>query len=135
MYKTKSNQLSGSSYEELIKKARQEYHKIQSKSPRRLPYIRSAYFAKDKIFVNLFWEHLGQKSPVDRVRRLKLYIVALELIRNCKITPDTVQNPNSKGQMLHRFYGATADGAKFVVQIKENKRTGRKDFVSCFPEK
>jgi len=134
-YRTKSKQLPGSSYKELIAKARQEYHKIQKRTPRRVPYVRSAYFTKHKIFVNSFWDHLSQKSPRDRVRRLKLYPCAIELIRNSKATPDSMQNPNNKNENLHKLKGITPDGIHFAVQIKENKRTGRKDFISAFPSK
>jgi hypothetical protein len=133
MHKTKAKQFAGTSYVELIKRARHEYHPIQKKTPRRVPYIRSAYFKKDKIFVNNFWDHLNQKSPQDRVRRLKLYACAVELIRNATSTPDSMQNPNNREEILHRFDGLTADGMHFAVQIKENKKTHRKDFISCFP--
>ncbi len=36
---------------------------------------------------------------------------------------------------LHRFYGQTKSGELFCVQIKQDKRTGRKDFMSVFPSK
>lgn len=36
---------------------------------------------------------------------------------------------------MHRFYGITKDGHEFCVQIKQNKRTGRKDFISVFDRK
>jgi len=134
-YKTKTKQYSGTSYSEIISKARREYHAIQAKTPRRIPYIRSGYFTKDKIFINNFWDHLNSKSSRDRVRRLKLYSCSIELIRKSNETPDTVQNPNNKEELLHRFQGATVDGMDFVVQIKENKKTGRKDFISSFPAK
>lgn len=34
--------------------------------------------------------------------------------------------------MLHRFYGKTKDGQTFCVQVKEDKRSNRKDFMSVF---
>lgn len=34
--------------------------------------------------------------------------------------------------MLHRFYGVTKDGVYFCVQVKEDKRTSRKDLMSVF---
>jgi hypothetical protein len=37
------------------------------------------------------------------------------------------------GLMLHRFAGETKEGKKFYVQVKQDKRTGRKDFMSVFP--
>lgn len=135
VYKCKQDRLPGSSYKELIKLARREYHTIQSRSPRRIPYVRSAYFTKDKIFINNFWDHLSQKNAKDRVRRLRLYSCAIELIRNSKYTPLTLQNPNNIDETLHRFDGDTSSGDKFSVQIKENKKTNRKEFISCFPRK
>lgn len=135
VYRTNAKQIPGTSYPELIGRARHEYHLIQKRTPRRIPYIRSAYFAKDKIFISNFWDHLAQKSPKDRVRRLKLYICAVELIRNAKMTPFSAQNPNNPDEILHRFDGMTSDGLSFAVQIKENKKTHRKDFISCFPRK
>jgi hypothetical protein len=135
VYRCKNNALPGTSYKELVKFARHEYHIIQNKTPRRIPYIRSAYFTKDKIFINNFWDHLNQKNARDRVRRLKLYICAIELIRNSKIAPTTMQNPNNNDETLHRFDGITANGLLFSVQIKENKKTNRKEFISCFPNK
>lgn len=135
IYVCKNKALPGTSYKELVKHARYEYHVIQNKTPRRIPYIRSAYFTKDKIFINNFWEHINQKNARDRVRRLKLYICAIELIRNSKLTPNTSQNPNNNDELLHRFDGITSNGVKFSVQIKENKKTNRKEFISCFPSK
>lgn len=82
VYKSRNKQLAGTSYNELIRIARYEYHLIQKRTPRRVPYIRSQYFTKDKVFINNFWEHLSQKSPKDRVRRLKLYNAAIELLRH-----------------------------------------------------
>lgn len=135
MYKSKYKQLPGTSYSELIRLARSEYHTIQKRTPRRVPYIRSAYFTKDKIFVNNFWDHLSQKSPRDRVRRLKLYIAAIDTLRNSKIPPESMQNPNNREETLHRFSSITDDEITFYVQVKENKRTNRKEFISCFPAK
>ncbi len=135
IFKSKYGKLPGTSYDELIGLARYEYHLIQKRTPRRKPYVRSKYFTKDKIFINLFWDHLDQKIPIDRVRRLKLYINGIDLIRNSPYAPDTMQNPNNRNESLHRFAGLTASGEKFYVQIKENKRTARKDFISVFPGK
>ena len=40
-----------------------------------------------------------------------------------------------KLEILHRFAGLTKNRELFYVQIKEDKRSGRKYFMSCFPEK
>jgi hypothetical protein len=135
IYKSKSLIIPGTSLGEVIKTARKQYHTIQKRTPRRVPYVRSKYFTKDKIFINSFWDHANQKSPKDRVRRIKLFPCAIEIIRNSPLAPDTVQNPNNPDESLHRFYGQSADGIFFTVQIKENKKTGRKDFISVFPVK
>ena len=37
--------------------------------------------------------------------------------------------------LLYRFYGVTKDGNYFCVQVKEDKRTKRKDFMSVFDRK
>ncbi len=134
-YISTCRQLPGSSVEELMKLARREYHTLQKRTPRRQAYIRSKYFTKDKIFVNQFWDHLGQKNRQDKVRRLKLYACAIDLIRNNTSAPETMQNPNNPDESLHRFEGKTADGVAFYVQIKENKKNNRKDFMSAFPAK
>lgn len=135
MYRCKAEQLRGSSLDEIMKQARRDYHTIQKRSPRRAPYVRSSYFRKDKVFINNFWDHLNQKSPRERVRRLKLYRCAIELIRNNTYASDSFQNPVNADEMLHRFYGISGEGQKFAVQIKDNKKTNRKDFLSVFPTK
>lgn len=135
VYKSKYGQLSGTTYSEIIAAARREYHIVQKRTPRRIPYVRSTYFAKDKVFLNTFWEHLKQKHPTDQERRLKFYAAALDLIRNSKFTPDTIFARDDKDTLLHRFQGVSKDGQYFSVQIKENKRTHRKEFMSVFPAK
>lgn len=60
-YSTKVKPFSGTDYHELISKALLLYKKIK-KYTKRKPYIRSAYFKKDKIFIDYFWSHLKQKS-------------------------------------------------------------------------
>jgi hypothetical protein len=58
--------------------ARREYHLVQKRTPRRVPYIRSKYFKKDKVFLNTFWDHLKQKHPSEQAKRLKFYLAALD---------------------------------------------------------
>ncbi len=133
VYPSKHNQFSGTTYDEVIKYARKEYHRIQKKTPRRVTYVKSRYFTKDKIFINNFWDHMDQKSPKERTKRLKLYACAIDLLRNNTDAPDTIYANVDKNIGLHRFYGRTRAGKYFCVQVKENKRTGRKDFISVFP--
>ncbi|MEI8143627.1 MAG: hypothetical protein WCG48_03375 [Candidatus Berkelbacteria bacterium] len=132
VYKTKTSRLSGTSYKEVVKKARLAYHKIEKRS-KRVAHLKSAYFKKEKIFINLFWEHLSQKPQRDRIRRLKFLPCAFELIENSANKPTSKNNPNNKSEILHRFGGVTPLGELFYVQIKEDKK-GRKDFVSVFSE-
>jgi len=135
IYKSKYNKLGGSSLDEVIKLARREYHTIQKRTPRRVPYVRSKYFTKDKIFINTFWEHLNQKPPKERIRRLKFYMCAIDLLRSTTHVPETIYSNVDKNISLHRFYGQTINSEYFCVQVKEIKRTNRKDFISVFPVK
>jgi|SRR5581483_1097459 len=132
-YRSKYPKSSGSSLDELIKQARREYHIIQKRTPRRAPYVRSKYFTKDKVFISNFWDHLNQKSPQEKVRRLKLYSCAVDLLRNTAFAPETIFKNTDPNSALHRFYGQTKNDEFFCVQVKENKRTNRKDFISVFP--
>jgi len=135
IYKTKSSLLSGTDFHEVHKKAFGVYRKIRCKS-KRIPYVRSAYFKKDKVFLNIFWQHLWEKGKwQDRTRRLKYYEVAIELVCYSKFAPISKQNPNKTDEILHRFAGITSEGSMFYVQIKEDKRSGRKDLISIFPSK
>ncbi len=56
-------------------------------------------------------------------------------MRNSRHEPETVLEKNSPSMLLHRFYGVTKDGIEFCVQVKQNKRTGRLDFMSVFERK
>jgi hypothetical protein len=129
-YKTKSKKITGTNLKE-VAHAASLMHQIIKKRTKRQPYIRSAYFRKEKIFLNYFWEHLRQKAPRERYKRLKFFGSAIELIEKSKNMPVSKPNPN-KNEILHRFAGITREGELFYVQIKENKRRG-KYFMSCFP--
>ena len=134
VYKAKSAVLLGANFHDVRKQAFSIYLRIKSQSKRK-PYVRSAYFRKDKIFLPLFWQHIWDKEKwQDRMRRLKFYAVALELIRESKFVPKSKENPNKSDEILHRFTGITKENFVFYVQIKEDKKSGRKDFISVFPE-
>lgn len=135
VFQSKLGKLPGSSLKEVMKLARQEYHAIQKRSPRRTPYVRSKYFIKSKIFLNTFWGHLNQKSPKERVRRLKLYGCALDLLRDTTCDPESTYTYVDMHTGLHRLYGREKGGSYYCVQVKENKRNDRKDFISVFPVK
>jgi len=133
-YRTKSKKLTGTKFSEVNKKASRVYDLIKKQTKRR-PYIRSAYFKKDKIFIGLFWQHLfGKKNWRDRVRRLKYFPAGIELIRHTKFEPKSKENPNKKSEILHRFAGVTSDNELFYVQIKENKQSGSKFLISVYPD-
>lgn len=131
IYKSKYRQIAGTDYSEVTKNARKEYSKVQ-KLTKRQPYVRSQYFTKDKVFINIFWNHLAQKRKGEQIVRAKLLLAAFDLLRNTTFEPESMFE---RGVALHRFYGETADGVKFAVQVKHDLRTGRKDFMSTFPIK
>lgn len=131
-YQTKIKKLPGTNYSEVYKKAFGLYSTIKKRSKRR-PYTRSAYFKKDKIFLSLFWQHLREKHHKDRIRRLKFFPCAVELIRHSKFNSTSIENVDRKSEILHRFMGITSENEVFYVQIKENKRNGQKYLISVFP--
>jgi len=132
-YRTKTKKLSGSDFHEVHRRALNLYKEIKKKTKRR-PYIRSAYFKKDKIFLELFWQHLFDKPNWrDRTRRLKYFPCAIELIRKSGFEPESKENPNKRTEILHRFGGVTKENDMFFAQIKEDKRTGQKFLISVFP--
>lgn len=129
-YQTKSGKIAGTSYGEVMRNAFLVYDEIKKKTKRR-PYVRSAYFKKNKIFFDYFREHLFQKSQRVRMSRLKYLSAGIELIRNSKNKPTVRENPNRRGEILYRFAGLTAEKEIFFVQIKEDKK-GNKYLMSCF---
>jgi len=134
VYQTKCSKLAGSNAKEVGQKAFVIYKQIKRRTKRK-PYVRSAYFKKDKIFIDLFWSHLyGKKNWRDRVRRLRLFAAAIELIRHSKYNPVSKDNPNKKGETLHRFAGLTKEHELFYVQIKADKKTGTKRLISAYPD-
>lgn len=133
VYRSKYGQIPTTSHAYVMRIARYEYHKIQKRTPRRQAYVKSQYFKRDKIFINQFWEHLKQKRLGDQVRRAKLFVCAVDLMRHSTYDPDTIYKYEDMNIGLHRFYGQSKDGLSFCVQIRENKRNNRKDFMSVFP--
>ncbi len=132
-YQSKAGKISGTDFHEVRKKAFSLYEQIRRRTKRRA-YVRSTYFKKDKIFLAIFWEHLWHKEKwQDRMRRLKYFAAALELIQRSKFDPSSKENPNKPNEILHRFAGSTAEKELFYVQIKEDKQTGQKYFISVFP--
>lgn len=133
VYKTKARKYSGSDFHEVNRQARGLYSQIKKKSKRR-GYLRSAYFSKEKIFIDLFWHHLFEKENWrERMRRIKYFGCAVELIKNSHFEPKSKENPNKSSEILHRFYGTTAEDELFCVQIKEDKKKSQKFLISVFP--
>jgi hypothetical protein len=130
-YQTKTKKLPGTSYSEVRKEALVLFNQIKKRTKRR-PYIRSAYFKKQKIFFDYFWVHLNQKRRRERQIRLQLFAVAVEVIKNSRNAPVSNDNPANRNEILHRFAGLTKDKRLFYVQIKEDKRRDHKYFMSAF---
>jgi hypothetical protein len=128
-YQSKYGKIAGSNYKDVLSEARKIYA-VYTKRTKRNPYARSKYFGKDKVFLNVFWTHIMQKRINERTKRLKLYRVALDLIENTHLKPETKPNPNDRNELLHRFHGKSNDGIIFYVQIKEDLKTGNKFFMS-----
>lgn len=132
-YRTKTKKLPGTDFHEVRRKAFAVYLQIKKRTKRK-PYVRSAYFKKAKIFLDLFWSHLFEKKNfTDLMRRMKFYPCAIELIQNSPFEPISKENPNKSSEILHRFAGITTEKDLFFVQIKEHKRSGKKWFISVFP--
>lgn len=132
-YKTRVRAFTGTKYHDVYLRAFGIYKQIKATTKRR-PFVRSAYFKRDKVFLAIFWQHLNQKNWKDRTRRLKFFPCAIDLIKNSKFIPTSKENPNDKNEILHRFGGITADNDIFYVQIKEDKKTDQKFLISVFPE-
>lgn len=134
-YPVKSTPLSGTDFHEIRRQAFGLYNEIRKKSKRR-PYVRSAFFNKEKIFLEIYWQHLyDQRNWHDRMRRLRYYPCAIELIQKSRFEPTSKENPNKSSEILHRFAGITKDQDLFYVQIKEDKNTSQKFLISIFPHK
>lgn len=128
-YQSKYDRIRGSSDKEIFYEARRVFNFYQRK--RRLPYVRSKYFDKQKVFLSMFWKHLNDKSPPDRRRRIVYLRAAIDVMINSRIEPESfIVN----SIVYYRFYGETKGGEKFVSQIMKDKKANRY-FMSCFPEK
>lgn len=133
IYHTKIAKLKGTDYHEVCRRAHNYYSEL-NRGNRRKPYARSTYFNKDKIFLELFWHHLFEKkNRGDRIRRLKFLPCAIELIKKSHINPTSKENVDKPKEILHRFEGMSLEKDLFFVQIKEEKKSGKKWLMSVFP--
>lgn len=133
-FPVKAEMLGGITDKEVIKKA-QDYFKVIKRKSKRQPYIRSAYFKKQKVFFTYFWKHIYQKPPSERRRRMRFLPCAVELIKKSNNAPESIINKSKEIEIFHRFTGITKKREIFYVQIKENRRTKRYEFMSVFPAK
>ncbi|MBU0731515.1 hypothetical protein KKC88_01375 [Patescibacteria group bacterium] len=133
IYQTKESILPGTSYKEVREQAILMIKQVK-KGTKRKPYIRSVYFKRQKVFFDFFWAHLLEKNPKERFRRLKYLAAGIEVIKKTRHDSATQENPHKSGEILHRFAGLTREKELFYVQIKEDKRTHAKYFMSIFPE-
>lgn len=129
-YHSKFGKLPGTDYREAYKSALDYFSQIKAKTKRQ-PYVRSAYFQKNKVFLNLFWQHLFQKPQAVRKSRLKLFADAIDLIAHSRNQPTQKPNPNQPRETLYRFAGLTKNKEIFFVQIKQSPN-GKKYFMSVF---
>lgn len=130
-YRSRYSLLPGSSYNEVVALARKEFNTIR-RLTKRQPYVRSKYFKGDKVFMTIFWDHVMQKSRKEKTQRLKLYRAAVDLLRNTTQAPETIIDVAHEQVALMRFYGITKDNVEFCVQVKNELRSSRKDFMSVF---
>lgn len=126
--------LPGTRYADLAPQARAILKNLARRTKRQL-YVRSIYFNKQKVFFSYFWDHLSQKPPGERARRLRYLPAALEVIKKSPHHPYTTESTTKKRFLFHRFLGTTPAGDRFYVQIREDKRTNRKELMSIFPDK
>lgn len=134
-YQTKTSPIKGKNrFDAVGKEAMNLFRQVEKRSKRQ-PYLRSAYFNKEKIFFTFFFKHLNQKPVYERPARLKLLPCAIELIEKSRNKPIERMNPNRKKEKFYRFIGLTPQKNLFYVQIKEDLKTKKKYFMSCFLEK
>lgn len=134
IYQCQIGKIKGSSYEDVNKRAQMIFSLIQSGGKRKA-YLKSPYFKHEKVFFDYFWEHIRQKPIKERIRRLKFFAAAIDLIGNCNNKPEITNNPSKKREILYRFKAVNRDKEIFYVQIKKNIKTNSKQFMSVFPGK
>jgi len=129
-YQSKYDRLRGSNDKEAFYEARRIFRKYDNK--RRQPYVRSKYFNGQKVFLNMFYIHLGQKSPSEQRKRISFVACAIDLLQNTRVPPLFSDSFDGRRGEYYRFQGATKSGEKFAVQVVKDKKDNRY-FMSCFP--
>lgn len=67
------------------------------------------------------------------MRRAKLYLCAIDLLRNYDDMNGAILEKAQIDSVLLRFKGRTRDGIYYIVQVKYNIRSNRKDLISVYP--
>lgn len=135
IFKVKAQHLPGTNYQEISSLARHIFREMQRKTKRKM-HVRSAYFKKQKVFFDFFWNHLLEKSLKERTLRLKFLPCTLELIQYSFNKPEETHNTeNGKRELLYRFFGETPNGKHFIVQIKRLVKKNTLQCISIFPIK
>lgn len=134
LYHVTSTPLSGTSYKEVYKKACRTYTRLRGGETQWI-HIMSAYFNNEEVDFDYFWDRVSKKSFKERRNRVRLLPCAIELIRNSRIEPFSKQNQNRPFEIIHRFLGITRSNDLFFVQVNEDTKTGKKYFMSVFPER
>ena len=128
-YQSRLPRIAGTDYYEILGKARAIYRDLDTQTGRRNTFVRSAYFDKQKIFLETYWNHFGDKHLGQRKQRIPYYAATIDLLKNTTVEPVTYLRGKDK---YYRFSGITKDNYEFIVQIKENKK-GEKYHMSSFP--
>lgn len=113
---------------------RRRFRTLEKRTKRR-PYIRSAYFQKEKVFFDYFWQHLQRKALPDRARRLRFFPCAIELVRKSRLEPQTYLSAGTPIMIQHVFFGETTEHQHFAVVVSHDKRRGTKQLLTCYPLK
>lgn len=132
VYKCKISAFYSSSYARVKKQAKNFFNSKTAHS-RRSAYVRAPAWKKQKVFLGVFWSHLFDKKPAERMVRLRLLPCALEVLENSTYPFVTKTEPGNPNIFLHRLYGQTPAGQVFALQVKEYSNKQKLYFVSCFP--
>ena len=118
-YKTKAKSLTGTKFRKVHQKAFGLYKQIKAHSKRRT-YVRSAYFKKDKVFIDIFWHHLFEKPNwKDRVRRLKYFPAAIEVYSHTNTILGKILSPPKLWHQYEQKYLKKVD--KIITVVDEAK--------------
>ncbi|MDR2672188.1 MAG: hypothetical protein LBC35_02620 [Coriobacteriales bacterium] len=117
-FKSRHTNLSGSNDRELYHKAR-AIQQAMTAGSRRRPYVRSKFFNRQKVFLDIFWTHLFAKNPGERRRRIALFACVVDLVQNTTYQPEIYVRGNER---FYRFFGVSKNGVRFAVQIKQDRK-------------